>query len=98
MKVGDQVKILECHMIPGIVGMTGRVVKISEDQYPVAIELDKPVGVAMPILGGVAMGMTSGPFVFREEELEVVGGNQPNPEGEGVTKVPDVFEKGMGQR
>ena len=92
MKVGDQVKILECHKMPAIVGMTGHVREIIEDKYPIVLELDKPVGVAVQTPGGMAVGLTQGPFVFREDELEVVG----NPEGEGTTKIPDVFEKGMG--
>lgn len=63
VKIGDTVKILECHKIPELVGQEAEVVAMVEQElspYPVTIKL----------ITGEHQGQFCG---FREDELEVQG-------------------------
>lgn len=64
MKIGDTVKILECHASPQLVGKEAEVVTL--DEIGTFGGKTYPVGIRLPGTFAV-MG-------FREDELEVVGG------------------------
>jgi len=86
MKVGDKVIIRECHKIPELVGKEATIIaELSPDvsKYPYQVVLTgEKLSFSHPMLG---QGQTSGPFAFREEELELA---TPEP-----VPIPDVFLK-----
>ena len=79
MNIGDKVEIKECHKQPELVGKIAKVVAMvdpEESKYPVAVKIDEPIEIDIP--GGVFK--TSGPFMFREDELEPADPNKGVPE------------------
>ena len=80
MKVGNKVKILECHSIPDLVGKEAKIVAELDaevSKYPFQVMLTNwKMPFEHPILG---KGETSGPFPFREDELELIQ-DTPLPE------------------
>ena len=78
MNIGDKVKILECHKMPDLVGKEAKVVAMvdpEEDKYPIKVNLDEPLEMPHP-LGKLQL---TGPFEFREDELEIADPNQGIP-------------------
>lgn len=79
MNIGDKVEIKECHKMPVLVGKIAKVVALVDPQasnYPVAVLTDEPIEIEVP--GGVFK--TSGPFMFREDELELADPTKGIPE------------------
>ncbi|MDZ4247124.1 MAG: hypothetical protein U1D67_08395 [Dehalococcoidia bacterium] len=86
MKIGDHVKILECHSIPDLVGKEGKIAaELTPDisQYPFMVVLTEPF--ILKTEHGQAQ--TKGPFPFRENELELVDTSPDHG-------IPDVFKTG----
>lgn len=87
MKIGDNVKIKECHSIPELVGKEAKVVIQADPEasrYPFMVVLTgDPIQIATPF----GMGKTKGPFPFREDELELI----IPPE------IPDEIKKAFGE-
>jgi len=67
---GDKVVIKECHAIPTLAGEEARVVAMVDREltkYPIRVLLTGgPVEVETPL----GVGLSKGPFPFREDELE----------------------------
>ena len=79
MNIGDKVKIVECHKMPDLVGKIAKVVSVTEAdkaEYPILVELEEPIELPHP-LGKL---MATGPFMFREDELEPADPNKGVPE------------------
>ena len=79
MNIGDKVKILECHKMPDLVGRTAKVVAVvdpEQDKYPIKVDLDEPLEIPHP-MGKL---MATGPFMFREDELELADPDKDIPE------------------
>lgn len=92
MKIGSNVKILECHALPQLVGMKGVVVEITPGvRWPISVKLNQPVIIKGAVPGvGMVIGSTDGPFDFREPELEEEGNGASEQQKETVkTAVPD---------
>jgi len=93
MKVGDKVKIKECHSVPELVGQEAEVIKVaeplSEEQTQAFVTLygKKPYTVAIKITTGEHAGK---PLPFREEELEEIVQEATNiPLG--TEGIPNIF-------
>ena len=71
MKIGDIVKIKECHKMPELVGREAKIIGQADPEkasYPFAVELTgDPVEVETPV--GTAIMKV---FGFREDELEIL--------------------------
>jgi len=83
VKIGDKVKILECHKMPALVGKIAKVVTMNDpetNKYPIEVKLVEPIEQEVEV-GTLAI---SGPFGFREDELELADPNHG---------VPDAFTK-----
>ena len=79
MNIGDMVVIKECHKMPDLVGKTAKVVAMVDPElskYPIQVTTVEPMAIEVP--GGVFT--TSGPFPFREDELELADPTQGIPE------------------
>lgn len=75
MKIGDKVKILECHKIPDLVGREAKIVALADPEfahYPVQVMLFEPMELQMETPFGIVEGKAKGPFSFREDELQLV--------------------------
>ena len=81
MNIGDKVKILECHKMPDLVGKIAKVVAMVDpeaDKYPIKVILEESEAIEVPHpLGKLIM---TGPFEFREDELEPADPNKGVPE------------------
>ncbi len=79
MNIGDKVVIKECHKMPDLVGKAAKVVAMVDpeaDKYPVKVNLDEPLEVPHP-MGKLQL---TGPFEFREDELEPADPNLDIPQ------------------
>lgn len=79
MNVGDKVKIKECHKMPDLVGKLAKVVAVVDpevDKYPIKVQLDEGIDFPHP-LGKI---VATGPFEFREDELEPADPNKDIPQ------------------
>jgi hypothetical protein len=80
MKLGDKVIIKECHAIPALAGKEAKIVVLVDPEltkYPIHVLLTgDPIEAQTPI----GSGLSKGPFMFREDELEPCDPNHGIPE------------------
>jgi len=70
-----EVKILECHALPELVGKAGKIITYTNpdiSKYPLQIILISPIKIKMDTPMGEAEVDTIGPFPFRPDEVELI--------------------------